>query len=271
MGARGRWFESSRPDTIVPIGLCVIESLKGKSAIVTGGSRGIGKAIVLELAKNRVNVAFNYVTSQEAAMNVLGEAEMLGVKAIAFKADVKNTNEAKAFVDAAKDKFKKIDFLVNNAGILRDKTLMFMSDVDWKDVIETNLYGPFILTRLMIMSFLKQKSGSIVNISSTAGLIGNAGQVNYSASKAGLIGFTKALAKEVAPYGIRVNAVAPGFVETDMVKSMPEDKLAEAIKTIPMKRLGHVEEVAKVVTFLLSESASYITGQVLPIDGGLAI
>ncbi len=249
----------------------MLEGLIGRTAIVTGGSRGIGKAIVLDLARNKVNVAFNYVASKDAADDVVAEVEKLGAKTLAVKADVKNPDQAKLFVDEAKKKFGKIDFLVNNAGILKDKTLMFMSDADWKDVIETNLYGSFVLTRLMIMSFLKQNSGGIVNISSTAGLIGNAGQVNYSASKAGLIGFTKALAKEVASYGVRVNAVAPGFIETDMVKTIPENKMQEAVKTIPMQRLGKPDEVAKVVTFLLSEESAYITGQVLPIDGGLAI
>ena len=148
---------------------------------------------------------------------------------------------------------------------------MFMSDADWNDVMDTNLGGLFNLTRLVITGFLKEKKGAIVNISSTAGLIGSAGQVNYGASKAGVIGFTKSLAREVGPYNVRVNAVAPGFIETDMVKTIPEDKMKEAVKTIPMKRIGNPEEVACVVSFLLSDTASYITGQVLPIDGGLAI
>ncbi len=148
---------------------------------------------------------------------------------------------------------------------------MFMSETDWKDVIDTNLTGLFNLTKLVVIGLLKNKSGAIVNISSTAGLVGNAGQVNYSASKAGIIGFTKSLAKEVAPYGVRVNVVAPGFIETDMVKAMPEEKLKGALQFVPMKRLGQTGEVARVVAFLLSDNASYITGHVIPIDGGLAI
>ncbi len=249
----------------------MLDGLAGKVAVVTGGSRGIGRSIALDLARNCVHVSFNYVNSKDAAENVVSEIRKLGAKAIAVKADVRNSEEAKFFVDQTRKEFERIDFLVNNAGILRDKTLMLMTDTDWKDVIDTNLNGPFNLTRLIITGLLKQRSGSIVNISSTAGMIGNAGQVNYSSSKAGVIGFTKSLAKEVAPYGVRVNAVAPGFIETDMVKNIPGGKMKEAIQTVPMKRIGTPEEVAKVVTFLLSDAASYITGQVLPIDGGLAI
>lgn len=245
-------------------------NFKGKAAIVTGGSRGIGKAIVLDLAKRGAKVAFNYVTSKDAANAVVSEVKQLGGEAIAVQGDVRDPDAAKKFVDEAKKAFGRIDYLVNNAGILRDKALMFMSDADWNDVINTNLNGLFNITRLVVTGFLKEKSGAVVNISSTAGLIGNAGQTNYGASKAGVIGFTKSLAKEVASYGVRVNAVAPGFVETDMVKTMTELKLQEALKYVPMKRIGSTDEVAKVVSFLLSDEASYITGQVLPIDGGLA-
>lgn len=251
--------------------LATINGFENKVAVVTGGSRGIGRAIVSELVKHGVAVSFNYVNSEEAANHLIKEVEKQGGKIMAVKADVKDPKDSERFVAETKKRFGRIDFLVNNAGIIRDKTLMFMTDTDWKDVIDTNLNGPFNLTRLVITGLLKQKSGSIVNISSTAGMIGNAGQVNYSSSKAGVIGFTKSLAKEVAPYGVRVNAVAPGFIETDMVKNIPDGKMKEAVQTVPMKRIGAPEEVARVVVFLLSDAASYITGQVLPIDGGLAI
>ncbi len=249
----------------------MLEDLPGKVAVVTGGCRGIGKEIVLELVKNKVKVAFNYVSNKNAASHFVNEVEELGGEVIAAQADVRNQIEVRAFIDTTKKRFGRIDFLVNNAGILKDKLLMVMSDEEWKDVIETNLYGTFFITRQIIVNFLKQKSGSIVNLSSTAGLIGNAGQVNYSSSKAGIIGLTKSLAKEVAPYGIRVNAVAPGYIQTDMVKTLNESRLIEGLHLVPMKRIGRPEEVAKVVLFLLSDASSYITGQVIPIDGGLAI
>lgn len=245
--------------------------LKNKVALVSGGSRGIGKAIALELARNQVKVAFNYASDKESAKLTLGEVKQLGSDSLIIQGDVRDFEFAKSFIEAAKSKFGRIDFLVNNAGILKDKSLMMMSEAEWKDVIDVNLNGAFNLTKALITTFLKQKSGSIVNISSTAGLIGSAGQTNYSSSKAGLNGFTKSLAREVAAYGIRVNAVAPGFVETDMIKSMQESRLQKLLENVPMKRIGLPAEVARVVLFLLSDSASYITGQVVCIDGGLAI
>ncbi|PIU39924.1 MAG: 3-oxoacyl-[acyl-carrier-protein] reductase [Candidatus Omnitrophica bacterium CG07_land_8_20_14_0_80_50_8] len=248
-----------------------MSNLAEKTAIVTGGARGIGRAIVLELAKHKVNVAFSFHSSESKANELVKEIEQSNGKAIAVRADVRDQKSSKLFLEETKKAFGKVHFLVNNAGILKDKTLMMMSEEDWKDVIDTNLGGTFNLTRLLITHFLKEKSGVIVNISSTAGLMGSAGQTNYSASKAGIIGFTKALAREVSPYGIRVNAVAPGFIDTDMVKTIPPDKLKEAQNWIPMRRIGLPEEAAKAVVFLLSDEASYITGHVLPVDGGLAI
>lgn len=245
--------------------------LENKVAIVSGGSRGIGKAIVLELARNRVKVAFNFLSNTELANSTFDEVKRLGMDVFIMQGDIRNFEFVKKFVNETKNKFGRIDYLINNAGILKDKSLMLMSESDWGDVINTNLNGAFNLSKLVIMSFLKQKSGAIVNISSTAGILGSVGQVNYSSSKAGLIGMTKSLAREVAPYGIRVNAVAPGFIETDMVKGIKEKNLISLMSNVPMKRMGKAIEVAKVVTFLLSEASSYVTGQVIPIDGGLAI
>lgn len=249
----------------------ILPGLSEKVAIVTGASRGIGRAIALELAANKVLVALTYEKNEAGAQETVREIVRLGSKGMACQVDVRNLERSRKFLDEVKATYGKVDFLVNNAGITRDKTLMLMSETDWRDVLETNLYGTFYLTKLVITSFLKQRSGNIVNVSSTAGLIGNAGQVNYSASKAGVIGFTKALAKEVAAYGIRVNAVAPGFIETDMARQLSPNKLEEALKLVPMKRMGSAEEVGKVVAWLLSDTSSYITGQAIPIDGGLAI
>ena len=246
-----------------------MDGLAGKTALVSGGSRGIGKTIVLELAKNKVNVAFSYVNSRESAEKLAASVKEMGQEAVAVQSDVRDFESVKNFLRTAKDKYGKIDFLVNNAGIIRPRSLAFMSDADWKDVLETNLYGTFFLTRLIIQYFLKEKTGgSIVNVSSLTGIKAVSGQTNYAASKGAMIAFTKSLAKEVAPYGIRVNAVAPGYIQTDMVKTIPEDKMNELLEDIPMKRIGKPEEVAKAVNFLLSDSASYITGHVLLIDGG---
>jgi len=245
--------------------------LKDKVGIVSGGSRGIGRAIVLKLAEEGVDVAFNYLKSRDKARDVKKEVESIGRKALIFEADVKDLKATKYMVDQTKEKFGRLDIIVNNAGILRDKALMLMEEEDWEEVISTNLSGAFNLIRAAIVTFMKEKKGNIINITSVAGLRGTARQVNYSASKAGLIGLTKSLAREVAPYNIRVNAVAPGYIDTDMVAGLKEEYKNNLLKMIPLNRFGLSLEVARVVVFLASEEAGYITGQVIPVDGGLAI
>ncbi len=245
--------------------------LKNKVAIVTGGARGIGKAIVLEFAKEGADVAFNFVKSEEQALQIKKKVEALGRKALIFKQDVKDYNAIKVMVEGVKDTLGKLDIIVNNAGILRDKALMLMEEQDWEDVIATNLSGAFNVIRASIVTFMKQKSGNIINITSVAGLKGMPRQVNYSASKAGLIGLTKSLAREVAGYNVRVNALAPGYIDTDMVKDLKEEQKANILKTVPLGRIGRSEEVAKAAVFLASDKSAYITGQVITIDGGLAM
>ena len=243
--------------------------LEDKIAIVTGGTRGIGRAIVFDLIQNGAKVLFTYLKSDESAGIVLDEIKELNGEAEAIKADVRLFDEAKKTVEEAINKFGKVDILVNNAGITKDKSLMMMEPSEWLDVINTNLTGYFNMAKACIVTMMKQKSGIIVNISSIAGLVGMPRQVNYSSAKAGEIGLTKSLAKEVASYGIRVNAVAPGFIDTDMTKDL--NKKDELIKMIPFGRFGKPEEVAKVVSFLASDRSNYITGQVIKVDGGLAI
>jgi len=245
--------------------------LKGKTAIVSGAARGIGRAIALELARQGANISFNYSKSQSEAAELEKELQALGVKAQAFKADIKDYVVVKAWVDKTKELFGSLDIVVNNAGIIRDKALALMEPADWQDVINTNLGGTMNLTRAAIITLVKQKSGNIVNITSVTGIIGLPRQTNYAASKAGIIGFTKALAKEVAAYNIRVNAVAPGFIETDILKDLKESYRNEVIQHIPLGRMGKSEEVARVVKFLVSEAAHYITGQTIIIDGGMGI
>jgi len=238
----------------------------GKVAIVTGGSRGIGRAIVQALAREGAKVAFTYVQNKALADEVAN-----GDTTIGFQADVGSFDQAKNLVKQVKERFGRIDILVNNAGITRDKLLALMSEKDWDDVLGTNLKGPFNLTKHMIGVMLRQKSGSILNITSISGIVGMAGQVNYSSSKAGMIGFTKALAKEMAKANITVNALALGFVETDMTGVLNPEYRAKALEQIPLGRFAKAEEIAEIALFMLSPKASYITGQVLQVDGGLAI
>ncbi|HHT9160109.1 MAG TPA: 3-oxoacyl-[acyl-carrier-protein] reductase [Candidatus Brocadiaceae bacterium] len=245
--------------------------LKDKVAIVTGGTRGIGKAIALELAKNGCNVAFNYNKSSDAANMLVKEIESMGAKALSFQVNAASLEGAKNMVKDVKDKFGKIDFLVNNAGITRDKLLALMSEGDWDDVINTNLKSVYNFSKAVITQMIKQKYGSILNITSVSGITGMAGQVNYSSSKAGMIGFTKALAKEVGKANITVNAIACGFIETDMTSVLPQEYKDKMIEMVPVKRFGKPEEVAKVAMFLLSDNARYITGHVISVDGGLAM
>lgn len=244
---------------------------KDKTAIVSGGTRGIGKAIVLMLAKEGADIAFTYLKSSQEAENLVKEIEALGKKALALQMDARDFEKSKELVEETKQRFGRLDILVNNAGITRDKALMMMARQDWQEVIETNLGGLFNLTRNSIVTFLKQKSGNIVNISSVSGLIGLSRQVNYAASKAGIIGFTRALAREVALYNIRVNAVAPGFIETDMVSGLKQEYKTQLARRIPLERFGAVDDVAAAVKFLLSDKSSYITGQTIIVDGGMSI
>lgn len=236
-------------------------------ALVTGGSRGIGKACALHLAQAGYNVVINYAGNEEAAKQTVSELEALGVKAEAVKFDISNHDEAQEAVAKIIEKYGRIDVLVNNAGITRDGLFMRMSKENWDAVINTNLTGAFNVTQPAIKVMMKQRSGAIVNMASIVGIYGNAGQANYAAAKAGLIGFTKSLAKELASRNIRVNAVAPGFVQTDMTKSLDSAQISEHI---PLKRLGDADDIAGAVKFLAVD-ATYVTGQVLQVDGGLTI
>lgn len=240
-----------------------------KLAIITGGSRGIGKAIALTLAKNDFDVAFNYVASEDEALNTKSEIESLGKKAFIYKCDVSNYAECESFVKQVIEEFGKIDVLVNNAGITKDKLLLKMSEEDFRSVIDVNLVGTFNVTKQVVPYMLKAKSGKIINISSIVGKEGNAGQSNYSASKAGIIGFTKSLAKELASRTITVNAIAPGFIKTQMTEELKDEIKENILKDIPLKDFGTTQDVANLVEFLSSDKARYITGQVINVDGGM--
>lgn len=240
---------------------------ENKVALVTGGSRGIGRACALKLAEAGVNVVINYAGNDEAAEKTVKDIEAFGVKAAKKKFNVADKEAVDTAIKEIVEEFDKIDILVNNAGITRDGLFMRMSDTQWLDVINTNLNSAYFVTNPVSKLMIKQRSGAIINMASISGIYGNAGQANYSTAKAGLIGFTKALAKELASRNIRVNAVAPGFIQTDMTKDLPMDAIVERI---PLKKLGNPEDVAAAVKFLALDT-DYITGQVLSVDGGLVI
>lgn len=243
--------------------------MKGKTAIVTGGSRGIGRAICVELAKGGANLVINFAGNQQAAEETAALCKAQGVSAVTVQGDVAEMEICETLVKTALASFGRVDILVNNAGITRDNLLMRMSEEDFEAVIRTNLRGSFLMMKAVSRQMMKQRYGRIVNLSSVVGLSGNAGQVNYAASKAGVIGMTKSFAKEVASRGITVNALAPGFIETDMTAKMPEAAVSAVSASIPAGRMGTPQDVAAAAAFLASEKAAYVTGQVLSVDGGM--
>jgi len=243
--------------------------LDNKTAIITGGSRGIGKEVALHLASLGADIAISYNSNADAANKVIEEIRSMGRKAIAMKADVGKKEQVEEFVGEVLEQYGNIDILVNNAGITRDNLLLRMKEEEWDEVLNTNLKGVFLMTKRVLRKMIKNKRGKIINITSIVGVIGNAGQANYSASKAGLIGFTKSVAKEVAVRGIQVNAIAPGFIETEMTDVLPENIKDELINAIPSRKLGKPEDIAYLVGYLSSELSNYITGQIIHVDGGM--
>lgn len=245
--------------------------LNGKVALVTGASRGIGRAIAIELAQKGAKVAVNYSGSEAKANEVVDEIKSLGQEAIAIQADVSNTESVSNMVKQVIDTFGSLDILVNNAGITRDNLLMRMKEDEWDAVINTNLKGVFLCTKAVTRQMMKQRNGKIINIASIVGVSGNPGQANYVAAKAGVIGLTKTTAKELAARNINVNAIAPGFITTDMTDELPTEVKDEMLKQIPLARFGEPGDIAKVVTFLASEDSKYMTGQTLHVDGGMVM
>lgn len=246
-------------------------NLEGKAALVTGASRGIGREIALELARQGANVAVNFSGSEAKANEVVDEIKALGREAFAVKCDVSNSEEVAAMVKGTIDNYGKLDILVNNAGITRDNLLMRMKEEEWDDVININLKGVFLCTKAVTRQMMKQRVGRIINIASVVGVSGNPGQANYVAAKAGVIGLTKTTAKELASRNITVNAVAPGFITTDMTDKLPEEVTAELLKQIPLARLGEPKDIAKITAFIASDDSAYMTGQTLHINGGMVM
>lgn len=245
--------------------------LKGRTAIITGSARGIGKAIALKLAELGANIVTNDIPSSAEADETVAEIKKLGVGAVAALGDVRNAEDVKNMIDTAVAEFGTVDILVNNAGVTRDGLMLRMSEEDWDLVLDINLKGAFNCIKAAARPMMKQKRGSIINIASVSGVMGNAGQANYSASKAGLIGLTKTTAKEFAKKGIRANAVAPGFIESAMTDKLPENVRTQYLESIPLMKFGKTDDVANVVAFLASDMSSYVTGQIINIDGGLVM
>jgi 3-oxoacyl-[acyl-carrier protein] reductase len=245
--------------------------LHGRAAIVTGGSRGIGRAVAISLAECGARVAINYLANAAAAAETATLISSSGSECITVQGDVRRAEDVRRLVDETSRAFGKVDILVNNAGITRDNLLLRMSEEEWDEVVETNLRSAFLCTRTALRSMIRQRWGRIINVGSAGGIVGNAGQTNYSAAKAGLIGFTKALAKEVASRGVTANVIAPGFVETGATENLTDTQRQAIIGQIPMGRAAQAEEIGPAVAFLASEEAAYITGHVLTIDGGLAM
>ena len=243
--------------------------LENKNAIITGGSRGIGEAIAKVFAQHGANIAFTYLSSEEKAKNLKKELNDMGIKAKAYKSNAANFDEAAELIKNVGEEFGNIDVVVNNAGITQDNLLLRMSEEQWENVINTNLKSVFNMTKNVLRTMLKQQSGSIINLSSIVGMRGNAGQSNYAASKAGIIGFTKSMAQEIGSRNIRCNAIAPGFIETDMTETLGEEAKETFLSQIPLKRLGKAEEVANTAVFLASDLSTYVSGQTLSVCGAL--
>ncbi len=245
--------------------------LQGKTALVTGGARGIGRSIVLELAKGGADVAFTYRSSAQLVDSLVAEVQSLGRKALAVQADATSAKSAVEVIEKVVAEFKRLDILVNNAGITKDNLLLRMSEEEWDSVIQTNMKSVFNYTKAAARTMMGQRYGKVINLSSVVGLKGNAGQSNYAASKAGIIGFTRSIAKELASRNILVNAVAPGYIDTDMTAALTEEQKKAVLDSIPLKRVAKPDDVAKLVLFLASPDSDYITGQVISVDGGMSV